>query len=207
MLLPQIWPDILGHRALPTGRIAALGARRNFRHGLFTAGEGAACAPSCSDLHNRTPGTALRRDPPASSGPFPRAGGVVLAFAQRDPRRRRCRRHRGLGNVRVRCGVPVGVLAAGHREWRDRARRHLDRPVTCPSPGRSRTGHSRHRRDRAARPAVAADDRVDQSGNTWRARSVRRRVCDKPARPPFPVPTRRRRCARRIRCRSTQVGP
>jgi hypothetical protein len=39
LLLLQIWPDILSRRALPAGRLAALGARRDFRHGLLAAKE------------------------------------------------------------------------------------------------------------------------------------------------------------------------
>src|SRR5712691_4569695 len=35
LLLPQILPDILGRRALRSGRIAGLGARRGLRHGLL----------------------------------------------------------------------------------------------------------------------------------------------------------------------------
>src|SRR6266851_7844182 len=34
LLLPQILPDILGRRALRSGRIAGLGARRDLHHGL-----------------------------------------------------------------------------------------------------------------------------------------------------------------------------
>src|SRR6266852_3598435 len=37
LLLPQVLPDILGRRALRSGRIAGLGARRDWRHGLFAA--------------------------------------------------------------------------------------------------------------------------------------------------------------------------
>ncbi len=38
MLLLQIWPDILSRRALSAGRLAALGARRDFHHGLLAMG-------------------------------------------------------------------------------------------------------------------------------------------------------------------------
>jgi hypothetical protein len=36
LLLPQIWPDILGRHALPAGRLARLGARLDFHHGLLS---------------------------------------------------------------------------------------------------------------------------------------------------------------------------
>jgi hypothetical protein len=46
LLLAQILPGILTRRALPSGRIATLGATPDFRHGLLGATDGSRRGPS-----------------------------------------------------------------------------------------------------------------------------------------------------------------
>jgi 5-methylcytosine-specific restriction endonuclease McrA len=71
LLFLQIWPDILSRRALPAGRLAALGARRDFHHGLLTenrssrnSGYGLArkCGESAENLREPPPPVSPRSD-------------------------------------------------------------------------------------------------------------------------------------------------
>jgi len=53
LLLPQILPDILGRRALRSGRIAGLGARRDLRHGCYGNGSARGSVAACADVGGR----------------------------------------------------------------------------------------------------------------------------------------------------------
>ena len=58
LLLPQILPDILGRRALPSGRLACLGATPDLHHGLLAA--------SIESSH-----PSVTRHRPAARSPYP----------------------------------------------------------------------------------------------------------------------------------------
>src|SRR5437762_13977845 len=68
LLLPQIWPDLLGRRALRSGRIAGLVARRDLHHGCHAPGR----AKSASSLpRSRAITTGPLRHPTPATGARP----------------------------------------------------------------------------------------------------------------------------------------